>query len=546
MLETLEVENFGFIEQAKLQFSRGLNVVTGESGTGKSLLLDALGFVLGAQSRRAPFQAQPGPLRVTACFRLETSLDLGREGALGPGASVELARVVELGKSTCYLNRRKVPRAALAETGAKLVERSLQGDAHFLRQEAAQLKLVDSALGLTKLAEEVRTLYSRHAKLSEEKRALEASVERRSARKELVLYQVEELEAQKLEDPAHLEDRLRDLEARIATLGTAEAILAELCRGTTPSTDESLSFALRLVRRNPEWGELETDLVLAAEAVGRVTAELERRLECSFDDRERHKELSAQVAEVRAIARKHRVLPEELGELGAKLRNELEDLRTLEIELENREREVHSSHREALTRATALHEARRAGLGRLTERIAHNLGRLELGASRIELTLREVGLGPHGISNLEMLFRPSPSAAGAPLGQIASGGEISRVLLALLLTAQDHAELLILDEVDAGTGGRTAAAIGATLFEEKENTQVLCVTHSPQLASLAERHFVVSREERDLGPMTRVRALLEDERALELSRMLGDSEAAYQHAQALLERRSKPRLRRVA
>jgi len=547
MLDTLEVENFGFIEAAKLPFSRGLNVVTGESGTGKSLLLEALGFVLGAERKRAPFRNPTNRLRVAATFRSEGAREFRSPFLEGPVTSLELVRIVESGgKSSCFLNGKKVPRAALVEMGAVLVERSLQGDAHFLRHESAQLKLIDSALGLSKFAEEVRTLYSLSSKLAEDQRCQEEALRQKAGRKELLSYQVDELRALELEDPARLEDRLRELEGRIHALGAAEAILAELARGAAPGTEETLGFALRLVRRNPEWTGLEADLVLALEAVSRVAGELERRLESSLDDREQHQKLSAQMAEVRAIARKHRVTPVELGELESKLQGELESISSMEAALSATETRVQAAHSEALARATALHEARKAGLAPLSQRIAHNLSRLELGTSQVELVIRDAPLGPHGISSLEMSFRPSRSAKSAPLGQIASGGEISRVLLALLLTARDHAELLILDEVDAGTGGRTAASIGATLLEEKEATQVLCVTHSPQLASLAERHFVVSREDRETGPLTRVDALKDEERSVELARMLGEGDAALLHARALLQGRAKPVLRRVA
>jgi DNA repair protein RecN (Recombination protein N) len=555
MLETLRIENFGFIESTELTFSPGLNVVTGESGTGKSLVLDALGFVLGAQRGRAPFRTRDRALKVLGRFRLEKqSSHPSLKNLTNSTDPVELSRILDAnGKTTCLLNGKKVSRQVLTEIGSALVERSLQGDAHFLRQQSAQIRLVDGALGLSPLADEVRRLWTRHSALSTEERELADHVRQLDLRRDLLKYQLEEFDALKLADLEQLDNELVDVTARIKALATAEAVVGELEREGAPKVEEALGLALRLLRRDPEYSTLEAELSHALAGVQSVKNQLERRLEGSWNDRMQHERLTSELAEIRAVARKHRALPNELVALRAKVLQDLEGLEQADRRLAELKEQVEVLAGELSSRADELHEARKAGVKLLESQISHNMMRLNLDSSSLTLSLTRGPLGPHGVSSLEMLFRSSPNLPVAPLGQIASGGEVSRVLLAILLTAREHAELLVLDEVDAGTGGRTAAAIGQTLAEEKNDTQVLCVTHSAQLASLAEAHFVVSRAQANGAPSAEVQRVRGNERIEELSRMLGGTEASRRHAIELTEDThhtpSRPRphgLRRVA
>jgi DNA repair protein RecN (Recombination protein N) len=542
MLETLRIENFGFIEATELSFSPGLNVVTGESGTGKSLVLDALGFVLGGHRGRAPFRTRDRALTVSGRFRLEkqSSHPLLKNQATS-SETLELSRVLDTnGKATCLVNGRKVSRHVLAEVGCELVERSLQGDAHFLRQQAAQIRLVDSALGLSPVADEVRRLWTRHLELSTEERELADHVRQLDLRRDLLKYQLEEFDTLKLDNFEALDAELLGVSARIKALATLEAALSELGREGAPKVEDSLGLALRLLRRDPEYASLEAELSQALAGICAVKAELERRLDASWEDRLRHESLSSELAEIRAVARKHRVLPAELVSLRTRVAGDLDELDRADRKLSELREKVGAAHALLSSRADELHEARKAGVQLLESQIVHNMKRLNLDSSSLVLSLTRAPLGPHGTSALEMLFQSSQGVPFAPLGQIASGGEVSRVLLAILLTARGHAELLVLDEVDAGTGGRTAAAIGQTLAEEKRSTQVLCVTHSAQLASLAEAHFVVARSQVSTEPCAEIKRVQGDERIEELSRMLGGTEAARRHAVELTEDPSGP------
>jgi DNA repair protein RecN (Recombination protein N) len=468
---------------------------------------------------------------------------------------VELCRELdERGKATYLLNQKKVSRQALSEVGMELVERSLQGDSHFLRHEAAQLKLVDSALGLSARADEVRRLYTEFARLSEEERVLSEEARQLEARRDLIKYQLEEFQALKLADFERLEGEAALLGTRLKSLGTAEAVLGELAREGSPRVDESVGVALRLLRRTEGHAELEAELGLALASLSKVISELERRLEASLEDRETYERLNSELLEMKSVARKHRVTPAELGQILSKLELELQTLSQAEIRLTELGHQIQKAEAALITHAELLHDARELGLKKLEALINQNMRRLNLGESYLGLSLTRCDLGIHGVSTLTMLFRSSPNLPFAPLGQIASGGEVSRVLLALLLTTRDHAELLVLDEVDAGTGGRTATAIGETLAAEKAHAQVLCVTHSAQLASLAQRHFVLQRAASETDCRTEIRSVEGRERVMELGRMLGGTEAAERHAAELAKSASEipeaptplRRLRRVA
>lgn len=547
MLMRLTLQNIGLMRTEQITFSPGFNVITGESGSGKSVLLSALRFVLGSARLSAPVPNPDLPARVEAVFTVRPgSFEERVLGALGRksnGPLVLSREIDERGRTRATVDGDKVPLKTLVEVGECLLASSTQGQSTLLRKPKAQLALYDSLLGLS---EDARTLSALHAEWSEAKAALRqmtSELERAEARRELLEYQAAELDGLPELDFDALDERAEALADRKRSIEAAEALLAELCPTDTTSTRQTLRSALRWATTLSEKHSEKVQALLegALHRIEEAVYELEREIEDGRSDALEFEETLSLSHRVRELSHKYRVAPRELPRLAAERRRELE-------ELERRKQGAEELAAIALTRqmsltqaADRLHERRLAGARRATEQLALRLARLGLEAVsvRFELSLSE--LGPNGVSDLTVLFSPYPGAEEVHLGRAASGGELSRVLLALLLTSRSRPQSLVLDEIDAGTSGEANAKIAGALLEEGDDSQFIAVTHSPLLAAKAREHILV---EKFLvpSPTSKVRVLTPDARKRELERMLGGGPTATSHAEALLGRQRPLRL----
>ena len=552
MLTRLAIRNVVLIEALDLAFPGGLGVLTGETGAGKSILLDALGLVLGNRAETALVRAGEDKAGVTATFEFAALPGPVRETLaeaeieIEPGEPLILRRTVKAdGGSKAFVNDQPVGAALLRELAPALVELHGQHDDRGLVNPRGHRALLDRYAGgdVDGVEAAWREWRAAEARLAEARGAIEQAKADQdllvSYLAELAALEPEEGEEAKLAgaraDMQKGEKLSGDLEelrvlwdgsdSALATLRSAARRLDRIA-GEHALLAEALAALDRAVI---EAGEAEDKLAKAAEALTHDPAELDR--------------IETRLFELRALARKHRC---EADELPAKMREMRASLDAIEAgdahiaELEQAERAAHQVYR---ARAEALHANRVAAALRLDEAVAAELAPLKLDAARFRTTVAELPeerWGDSGIDSVEFLISTNPGADFAPLNKIASGGELSRFILALkvALAEQGGAATVIFDEIDRGVGGAVASAIGERLARLAQGGQLLAVTHSPQVAARGTTHYVIHKTSE--GTVTRTSVTLLDEagRQEEIARMLSGAEItseARAQADRLLE-----------
>jgi len=548
MLSHLTIRDLAVVEEACLELSPGLNVLTGETGAGKSVIVDALELLRGAPRPRArvregaatgSVEAQflPSPEARARLLPVLEKYDLGLHDELILGRRLEAG-----GRTRAYVQGRLVPRHVLAEVGEELVEICGQHESHSLRSAAAQLAALDRFAGLGAEVERFAAVYG-SAKAAAAR--LDEAIERRrraAARRDLVEFQLAELSSCAGFDYREGRRRL-ELADSAAQLEALAAEIQQLLEDGEGAAAERLGWLLkrtRLLAKDPAWatepqlGVLEGCLLRALDGVqeaSRVAAALMAR-ECP--DAGELDRLNQQLAEIERLARKHRRAPEELGSFAAELGEELTRFQDLEEEIPELERAAAALREEAEKAAAALHERRARGARRLEDAVAQELALLCLPGAALGVQVQAAALSPSGATQVELQFSANPGHPAAPLGRVASGGELSRVLLALKVASRHGQGTAVFDEIDAGAGGHVAERIGERLRHAARSAQVICVTHWPQVAAFADAHWVVCKS--GAVAATRVRRVEGDERLDELSRMLGGRRrSARSHAAHLLE-----------
>jgi DNA repair protein RecN (Recombination protein N) len=559
MLHELRVENLLLMERAELRLAPGLNMVTGETGAGKTLLAHALDLLLGGRARRGIVRPGAQEAYVEGVFALPPALAGAESLPTGAEEIVLARRVWPDGRTRAYVCGRSATLADLQELGSGLLSFYGQHEHRKLMLSTAQLDLLDAYGGsrAQRLREEIRTAYD--AARSAERRAAELR-ELAGARErelDLVRFELDEIDAAapSEEEQAQLvaeRERLRHLEAlEAAAAAGAEAIAPEAGGGV----GELLSLAAQQLEHaagiDAALGALAERLQALRFEAEDVGGELRAYLlglagEGNDGAAARLEEVEERLAVLARLERKH-------GGTIADVLTHAESCRARREELEHADEALQDAElrfaaaRESLDGlAVRLSRARSRAAPELAGAVRERLAELAMpdAAFEIELTPRPDGCGPRGADAIEMQIAPNAGGVPGPLREVASGGELSRVMLALLSVAQgepqpeDHGRpLLVFDEIDAGIGGHTARAVGEHLRALAQGRQILCITHLPQVAALADRHFTIVKNAAITPAMTTVTTLDGDAVVGELVRMLGgdrDDRAAGEHARELL------------
>jgi DNA repair protein RecN (Recombination protein N) len=538
MLAALSIRDIVLIDKLDLEFGPGLFVLTGETGAGKSILLDALSLALGSRGdvslvRRGAAQGQ-----VTASFELEPSHPvfalLAANGIETDGAVI-LRRVQGSdGRSRAFLNDISVSAQLLRQVGRALVEIHGQHDERALIDPSGHRDLVDAFGGLRGEASRVAAAYAAWQEAEEARSRHASAIAASRANADYLGHALEEL---RLLDPKPGEEEA--LASRRQMMMHAEKIASELAEALDALQGEGtdgarLAAALRRIERQTQ---LASGLLApVAEALERVLAETnaarakveEALAATSFEP----KELEAaeeRLFGLRAAARKHKVTVDDLPVLRDRLEAELAALDVSEGRAAELEKMAASARKSYESAALSLSKARKAAAARLDEEVTRELAPLKLEKASFLTNIDTVSLaegGPSGIDRIAFFIRTNPGTEPGPLMKVASGGELARVILALkvVLAARGSAPTLIFDEADAGVGGATAAAVGERLAALAARVQVLAVTHAPQVAALASGHMLIAKEA-VRGPdgeamATRVSVLEGAHRREEIARML--------------------------
>jgi DNA repair protein RecN (Recombination protein N) len=553
VLTHIHIRDFAIVEALDLELGPGMTVLTGETGAGKSILVDALALALGDRADSASIRHGAQRAEVAVSFEVN-GIAAARawleEQALDAGPECLMRRVIEAGRSRGFINGRPVPLQSMKELGERLVDIHGQHEHQSLMRRDAQRALLDDYAGHATLLGELQASYRRWKTLRAERDELQQAAEGRQARLELLRYQVQELQALGLE--AGEIEALHEEHGRLANaerlLGGAQAVLARLTEAEEVNADHLITRGL---------GELEAlrDIdARLAEACELLDAALIQVREASDSlrhyaervelDPQRLAWVERRIDTLHELARKHRIAPEELPELLPRLEEELAALEFADTRGSGVDEELAAALQAYRDWARQLSEGRSDAARRLAAGVTAAMQTLGMPGGCFEVALHPSDTdlpSPTGAERVELLVSANPGHPLRPLAKVASGGELSRISLAIQVIAAHTQQVptLIFDEVDVGIGGGVAETVGKQLRSLGERGQVLCVTHLPQVAAQAHHHLQVRKHTRPGATETGIRGLSDAERVEEIARMLGGIEITEQtvaHAREMVDR----------
>ncbi len=562
MLSALRIQNFAVIEKLEVHFASGFNVLTGETGAGKSVIIDALHLILGGRARLELIRTGEEEASVEALFE---NLDIkNRLDSLGIATFAEkgellIRRVVcRSGRGRVWVNGSIVSVGLLEKVVRGLLDISGQHEHVSLLEPALHLSLLDAYAGLNVEASSYKKIYECLVAKSNEKAQLESDTAERARRADYISFQLEELDRinpQPREDEQLLQERRR-LAAADRLKAAAIESEALLNSGDRSAIDMLSSVLGRIADAailepglEPLVCSLETAKV-EIEETARSLAQYARNLD--FDSAGLSR-LEDRLEELKTLCRKHGGDLEAVLRRKVELREELNCVDKHSEYLSKLEKETQELNIQARELAQNLSQKRRLAANRFAQAVEEELKKLSMGNTRFRVSFRgtklseketlvpgEVALTAQGIDQCELLLSPNPGEDLKPLARIASGGELSRVMLAIkrVLANADPVDTYVFDEVDSGIGGTVAQVVGNLLREISKERQVICITHLPQIAACAQSHFVVKKIMHGGRTMSSIEPLNENGRTLEISRMLAGAEitpAVMQTAQEMIE-----------
>ena len=534
MLTALVIRNVVLIEHLSLNFAAGLTVMTGETGAGKSILLDALGLALGGRSDAGLVRAGESQASVTAEFSLPEDhpvLALLVEQGLQADPHLILRRQVGSdGRSRAFVNDQSISVTLLRQIGDLLVEIEGQFEAHGLMDVASHRSHLDRFAALQPRVDKTRMAFGAWRKAHQDHAEAVALMEKVKAEGDYLRHAVSELD---LAAPKPGEEA--DLAAERARLSNREQVIEALNGALAEAVGErgaerTLASALRRLQRVADKLGPEGEVIIAAfdRAAIELTegiAALGRLINASHADPTRLEKIEERLYLLRDLARKHRVSPDSLAELHEKLKTQLAAGDIQESALVELRTAAAKAREDYIAAADSLSKARSRAIKFLEASINRELPPLKLDRARFVVNmakLDEPRWAEHGWDDISFAVSTNPGAEPGPIEQVASGGELARFMLALtvVLARGQAAETLIFDELDSGIGGATAAAVGERLKRLSDHLQLLVITHSPQVAALADHHWKVSKVTFRNNAITDVTVLAKRERREEIARML--------------------------
>ena len=557
MLLSLHIRDFAIIDELEIELQRGMTVLTGETGAGKSILLDALGLLLGDRADSSAVRHGAERADITASFDI-AALPAARawleEQQLELDAECQLRRVIASeGRSRAYINGSTVPLQSLRELGERLVDIHGQHEHQSLMKRDLQRQLLDHHGAHQPLLDQLGGLRRDWKQAGQQIEAIVGTGQDRDSRLEFVRFQLQELD-ELAPAPGEVE-QLHEEHARLANAGQLLETCARHLERLYDDEHSAQSLISHALTDLEPLTAIDASLRDASELISTALIQLEEgavQLR-SYQDRleldpQRLDWLEQRLDALHRVARKHRIEPEALPVFHQRLSEELRQLEQADQQLEALEARRRALAVEYARVATELHRKRVETAAALSAQVSERMQSLGMqgGRFRIEVTPDDnPGLSAHGGDNIEFLVSANPGQPLRPLARVASGGELSRISLAIQVVAASDTQIptLIFDEVDSGVGGGIAEAVGQQLRALGRHHQVLCVTHLPQVACQAHQHLQVSKLTGDSSTRTRVRGLSGDERVEEIARMLGGltiTDSTLQHAAEMLALGSTP------
>lgn len=559
VLRDLVVRNFAIIRQFQVSFHTGLNVLTGETGAGKSILVGAVNLILGSRASQEMIRTGADEATVEAVFSVSDHRGVrGRLEAWGMDGGEEIVirrSIHRSGRNRVFVNGQLATLQQLQQLAEGLISISGQHEHQLLLDVERHMGLLDAFGGLEPLCRETGGLFSEWSEAGEALRKLRRFKEEQAAHIEWVRFQLQELEAAALKpDEDILLERERNLLKNAATLVEAAETAHQALYTGRGAVLEQLALIEKnldtLKRIDPAQDYLQEHLEqgrIHLEELAHALQQYAHRI--SFDP-QRLAAVEDRLAVLGRLGKKYGGSVQAMLQRIDDLRSTLGEGESADLREEKMEKKLSGLRNAYLDKAKELSERRREAASHLSEEVRKTLQRLDMPRARFAVDFGgdagepslEPAFRPTGIDEVEFLLSANPGEALKPLNKVASGGELSRILLALksLLSRRGEAETLLFDEVDAGIGGRTAELVGIQLQDLARIHQVVCITHLPQIACYGEHHYQVSKQTSGEETVSNIRILSGEERVEELARMLGGisiSERTRDHARELLQKR---------
>lgn len=534
MLELLHIENIAIIEAADIEFAPGFNALTGETGAGKSIVIDSLSAVLGQRTSRELIRTGAEKAFVSAAFS-GMAPELTEELGIQPEADGTLLLQREIqtdGKNVCRVNGRPVTVGQLRALGARLLNIHGQHDGQQLLDEEQHIVYLDSFGRVESLAITYAEKYKNFTDIRRQIGALQMDEAEKARRVDTLQYQIEELRRAKLtpgeeEELTARRGMLRNAEKFLdAVAGADYALNGDDSGGGALSALRQAQDALSGVRHlDDAFGQLYERLGEAYSEVYDIAATVEDKrgeLDVSPGELDR---VESRMDLLYRLKKKYGATVEDMLDYQARCEAELAQIEDAGDTLARLEQALSKAEKEARQAAQALSDARKAAAERLTAQILTELQQLDMGKIRFAVDFAEKPLDSNGMDTVRFLMSANVGEELRPIHKIASGGELARIMLAMknVLSEQDHVGTMVFDEVDTGVSGRAAQKVAEKMARISRRKQVLCVTHLPQLAAMADTHFSVEKGERGGRTYTEVRRLDREQRRRELARLTGGS-----------------------
>ena len=555
MLTQLTINNFAIVRQLEIELGKGMSVITGETGAGKSIAIDALGLCLGQRIETSMVREGQERAEICATFFIEPTNPayqwLQAQELQDPDNPSDciLRRVINAdGRSKAFINSTPVSASQLKEIGQYLIHINGQHASQLLLKNDYQLQLVDTFAHHYDLLAQMREDYRAWKNLQTQVKTFQQKVAENEAKKQLLQYQVEELDefALRPNEYLELEEDQRRLSNSEQLTQLSQSALQLLSENETVSIDSMLYRATQYIDElselDPRYASVQTMLNDALIQVQEATSEVQHLASHIEQDPMLLQEIEQRLGQALQLARKHNVKPEELVEWHQKLKAELTAL----LDFSESEERLILEEKAALEKmqrtAKQLHESRCQAAGKLAQQVTHSIKGLAMENAEffIEVNSDLTKVAANGADNIVFTLRSNLGQQAQPLAKVASGGELSRISLAIQVLTSDQSAIptLIFDEVDVGISGKTASVVGKLLRQLGDKCQVLCVTHLPQVACHGHHQFNVEKFTVDDKTETKMTALSQEERVPALARLLGGSEItdlALANAQEMLD-----------
>lgn len=565
MLSLLKIKNIALIDELALEFGRGLNLLTGETGSGKSIIVDSLGALTGERISSDLIKEGKDSAQIEGLFTISANANL-HEFFYESGFEIEDSEVIDVivrrelsasGRNRIFINNQLVTQAFLRKIGAFLVDIHGQGEQATLFNPATHLEMLDEFAKAENLRETVAEKYKKMAAVKREIESLREDEAQKLQLLDILQFQVDEIGKANLQTGE--DDALEEEKRRLNNVEKLSGLSEESYLLLYENEEATLTTLEKVIRRVTDLSEFESSFAEYTENLTNAQAVLEDLAFALRDYRgtlefspERLAEIENRLAEISRLKRKYGGTVETVlthfAESSERLRNiETADLREAELR-----KELNKTREDYLKTARELHDKREKSARKFEKEIESNLKAVSLEKARFEVKIdapnaeelkdefSDKSFTSKGLDKIEFYFSANLGESVKPIAKVASGGELSRLMLILNTTTKVSADskTMVFDEIDTGIGGRVAEAVGLKLKELSKHAQVLCVTHQPQVASLGDRHFIVQKEAVKNRTEVRVKELNEDEQVEEIARMLAGekiTESARQHAREMLE-----------